>query len=288
MTGRGEGTAPGCRYSVQIRSVNHKGLDLRVRMPTGTEALEQDVARRVRERLARGHVEVTVELAESGAPAGEVRVDLEYARSAAETLRKVRDALGLPGDVTLEHLMQVPGVIESAGPKADPDSVRPGLLAALDAAIDSLDKMRGDEGRALAAVIAGMLDRIGRNVEAIRAGLPAAMAAYEERLRRRVADLSAAADAAYAQGRLEAELALLADRCDVSEELARLDSHMAQAGTAMAGTEPCGRKLDFLAVEMNRELSTVCAKAPGTGAAASAVEAKIEVEKLREQAANLE
>jgi uncharacterized protein (TIGR00255 family) len=283
--GAGHGTSGGEALDVEVRSVNHKFCEVKVRLPRELAALELDAAKLVRERLARGGVDVSARRA--GASGGLVpRVDLDLAQAYARAFEELRARLGLAGAPTVADVAAAEGVIRLDERTLDLDAAREALRAALGAALDALVAMRVREGEALARDLEGRLDVVEDLVARAGALVPRSVDHLKARLEERVEELTRGVPLDPA--RLAQEVALLADRTDVTEEVTRLGSHLAQARALVRGTEPAGRKLDFLVQEMHREVNTIGSKSQSAEIAALVVSAKAEVERLREQVQNVE
>lgn len=284
MTGYGRGVAErdGRRATVEVRAVNHRFLDLKLRGIPVPPALEEQIAARVRASVERGAVTVSVHVA---APEGEAsaRIDPAAARRAYDLLADLARQLGTAGP-ELALVLAQPGVVVSAEPAGDePD---PRALTALDAALAQLDGMRAAEGEALAAELRARLDEL----TALRASIAGLAAAVPAQLARRLAERVRRLldDVELDPGRLAQEVALLADRADVTEELVRLASHLDQARALLAAPGAVGRRLDFLVQEIGRELNTIGSKSTSAEISSAIVEAKAVLEKVREQAQNVE
>jgi uncharacterized protein (TIGR00255 family) len=280
MTGFGRGAAErgGMRATVDVRSVNHRFVDLKLRGPIPT-ALEDAVTARVRAAIERGAVTVSVHVE---GPAVGSRIDTAAARAAHARLAELAATLGVPGpDLAL--------VVAQRGVAVADDSMPDGsdaIVAALDLALGQLAQMRTSEGHALARELAARLDEL----DALRARVVELAAAVpgqvQQRLHERVQRLLGAAPVDWA--RVAHEVALLAERSDVTEELVRLASHLAQTRALIAANEPAGRRIDFLVQELGRELNTIGSKSNTAEITNAVVEAKAVLEKLREQAQNVE
>jgi uncharacterized protein (TIGR00255 family) len=283
--GAGRGSTGAEELDVEVRSVNHKYCEVKVRLPRELAALEVDAAKAVRERLARGGVDVSVRRA--GA-AGTVapRVDASLAEGYARAFAEVKARLGLAGAVTLADVVAAEGVVRLEERALDVDAAGAALRAALGAALDALVAMRAREGEALGHDLASRLDAVEALVARAAALVPQAVEHHRDRLAERVQELTRGI--ALDPGRLAQEVALFADRTDVTEEVTRLRSHLAQARALLAGAEPAGRKLDFLVQEMHREVNTIGSKSQSAEIAAIVVSAKAEIERLREQVQNVE
>ncbi len=284
MTGYGRGVAEqdGRRATVEVRSVNHRFLDLKLRGAAVAPALEEQLAARVRAAIERGAVTVSVHVA---APPGEAaaRVDPDAAQRAHDLLAQLAAHLGIgPPDLAL--VLAQPGVVVAAEPAGDdPD---PRVVAALDAALAQLDRMRTTEGQALAAELRARLDEL----TALRASIAGLAAQVPAQLARRLAERvrRLLEDAELDPGRLAQEAAVLADRADVTEELVRLASHLEQARALLGAPGAVGRRLDFLVQEIGRELNTIGSKSASGEISTLVVDAKAVLEKVREQAQNVE
>jgi len=286
MTGFGVGEAPlaGGRVVVEARSVNHRFLEVRVNVPAELQPHAFALDQRVRKRLGRGRIEVTARLFGATMPAPEL--DLERARSAFAALGRLRDELAPRSDVPLELLAAVPELFRAAS-EPEPEAARKALEAALDDAVAALTTMRSREGAALAADLTKHLAESRTICSAITELTSNATEAFRRRIEGRLAQLLDGS-AELEPGRLEAEVALLADRSDVSEELARLASHIDQFGGLLENDDPVGRTLEFLLQEMAREANTIASKSPDAQLTQQAVSLKACIERLREQVQNVE
>jgi uncharacterized protein (TIGR00255 family) len=288
MTGFGAATARagGEEVTVEVRAVNGKFCEVKARLPREFAALEPLVVRRVKERLARGGIDVTVRRGEGEAGPRWPKVDLVLAGRYLERFRELQERLALPGTIELGQLLAAEGVVGLEERPPDPDAARDAVQEALDRALDALVAMREREGATLRRdleerlrVLAGLVDRLAE-------AAPASVVAYRDRLTRRVQEL--AGDIAIDAQRLAQEVALFADRSDVAEELTRLGSHLDQLRGLLDAAEPVGRRLDFLVQEANREVNTSGAKSQWAEAAALVVDMKAELERIREQVQNVE
>jgi uncharacterized protein (TIGR00255 family) len=286
MTGFGRGVAEhaGVRATVDVRAVNHRFLDLKLRAAGISAALEDAIGSHVRAAIERGAVSVSVHVA--GRERSATHIDAAAAQAAHAELADLSRALGTaPPELAL--VLAQPGVVIATDDARDDSD--PAILAALDAAVAQLARMRVVEGEALARELAARLDELARLHAAIEQRAVAAPEQIQRRLHDRVRKLLGdEASSSLDPARLAQEIALLADRADVTEELVRLASHLAQARALIAGTTACGRRLDFLAQEIGRELNTIGSKSALAEITAAVVEAKVALEKLREQVQNVE
>jgi len=271
---------------VELRSVNHKFCEVKPRLPRELSALEAAAVKQVKDRLARGFVDLTVKRVSATASGNAPVVDEALVRSYRRALSQVAKAAGVPDEVSLSQLASLPGVmrLEEAGLELEPATQA--LTQGIAQALDALVAMREVEGKALAADLTARLGHIARVVEEIRALGPAVVDEYRTRLSSRIQELTSGV--ALEPARLVQEVALFAERTDVAEELTRLGSHLAQFKTLLASAEPSGRKLDFLVQEMNREINTTGSKSQHAGLSARVVDLKAELERIREQVQNIE
>ncbi|HVO18853.1 MAG TPA: YicC/YloC family endoribonuclease [Anaeromyxobacter sp.] len=283
--GAGRGVVNGEEIDVEVRSVNHKYCEVKVRMPRELAALEHEVVRSVKERLARGGVDVAVRRIASGSLVSP-RVDVGLAESYARAFAEVQARLGLPGPVTLAEVIAAEGVVRLDERVLDLENVGEALRRAVSAALGQLVAMRAREGEALARDLFSRLDELEGLVERIGALAPQAVETYRTRLAERIAELTRGV--ALDPARLAQEVAIFADRTDVAEEITRLRSHSAQVRALLDVSEPAGRKLDFLVQEMHREANTIGSKSQHAGIAGLVVALKAEVERMREQVQNVE
>lgn len=289
MTGfaRREGSAAGVAWHWEIRSVNGRGLDVRLRTPPGYEALEMPAREAVAKKLARGNVSATLSVRRE-AVQGQLRLNeatLAQVVSAAERVRALTGA----GPVSVEGLLAVKGVLETADEEDETASavVHAAMLQSLVEAIDGLAAARGAEGARLADVIIAQLGEIERLVTFVEMSPARAPEAITQRLKEAVARLIDG-DNGLEPARLHQEAVLLATRADVEEELRRLRVHTAAARDLLADNGAVGRKFDFLAQEFNREANTLCSKANDTEITRAGLALKVVIDQMREQVQNIE
>jgi uncharacterized protein (TIGR00255 family) len=288
MTGFGAGTAegPGFTVRVEARSVNHRFLQTKVRLPAELSALEPEVEAQLKARLARGAVSLTATIdLDGGAAAG--TLDRTLARGYRDAWVELGRELGLSDAPTLAQLTALPGVVRSGPGAPDPDLSAPPLRAAVALALDGLAAMREREGQALAADLEQHARALGELCARLASRSPEAVARQQAALRARLAALLGP-ERPVEDKDLARELALLADRSDVAEELARLQSHREQLLGLLHSSEPVGRQLDFLVQECQREVNTVGSKGNDAEIARLVIECKTLVERLREQVQNVE
>lgn len=288
MTGYGKGEAVSERgsFTVEIRSVNHRYGEASVRMPRAFLAQENEIKRLVSAALKRGKIDVTVQWEEASGVESMPQVNRELALGYCETFRQLSGELGLPGEVPLALILAQKGVLRDSGVTLDEAELLPQLTEAVRSAVAAIDSMRMREGEALAVDLLVRRRQVAEWVEQIRERTPLMVAEYQQKLSARLEQLLG--DVELDPARLAQEVALLADRCDITEELVRLNSHFAQFDEALRLKEPVGRKLDFLMQEMNREVNTIGSKANDAVIASLVIQVKAEMEKMREQVQNVE
>lgn len=296
----GEDGASAASWTLSLKSVNHRFLDLHLRLPGGMDALEMQLRRVLKERVARGHLEVTLAW-EQTAAVETIGYDKELVARYLAAFRDVQQQYELKQEPDLNAILRLPGVFKS-GVTAVNVGRREGVLEGLEAsvlsrvedALDALTVMRETEGAALAGVLISSLDRLERDIESASQLRGTVQPAHYERLRARMAELLAGmTDGAMDKNRLLQEAALLADRSDVEEELARLRVHIEHFRSLLRAGGEMGKKLDFLLQEMNREANTLLSKSAGIADEGSRLTVlglgmKSEIEKAREQVQNLE
>lgn len=287
MTGFGaaRGSADGIELSVEIRSVNSKTCDVKIRLPRDLAHLEPRIQAAIRARIHRGRIDVGVDLADTPDAARQPRINLALARGYLAALRELQQTFALPDTLPVELLWQAPGVIEP------PERVvSPALESAVDsvvqAALDGLEIMRGAEGAHLARELGRLTAELGGHFARIQGEVPRAAADRRARLHARLHELLG--DAALDPVRLAQEVALMVDRADITEELARLEAHLAQIQALLHATDPSGRRLEFLLQEVHRETNTIGSKAATADIAHQVVDAKSVLERLKEQVQNVE
>lgn len=293
MTGYSKGRREdgGFALNIAVKSVNHRFLDLQFRLPSELVPLEPALRRIVKQHVVRGHVEVAVNLERTGTQGFKVNRDL--LKSYVAACREVRDELGFAGEMDVVQLLKIQGVLSNESELSEKElaGIRKLLEPAMEGVLETLNTMRDREGAALEKDILERLD----NLETLRKGIAKQARRIPEyaqqRLENRLHELLGAVhvDAA----RLAQEVAYLASRSDITEELTRFQSHLVQAHQLLAESQEVGKKLDFLLQELNREANTLLSKTSdvpqiGVEVGRQAIEMKSEIEKLREQVQNIE
>lgn len=287
--GRGQGAGAGWVWD--LRSVNGKGLDLRLRVPDWIDGLELALRGEISRAMSRGNVSLTLRVTRDAPEAEALRLNPASLRAVLAALAQV-EAVSMEVGVTLAQpspadVLTFRGVVEAGAADEDTAPLRAAILADLPGLLADFTAMRASEGAALQAVIAGQLDEIARLTEAAAAQTEARKASQSDSLREAVARLMAAQDQAD-PARLAQELALIAVKTDVTEELDRLRAHGAAARALLAETGSVGRKFDFLMQEFMREANTLCSKAQDIGLTRIGLDLKTVIDQMREQVQNVE
>jgi uncharacterized protein (TIGR00255 family) len=276
-------------YTLSVKSVNHRFLDAQLRLPSGLDALEMDLRKVLKESLVRGHVDLTLSIDRAGQQKAGYNRELVAGYVAA--FNAARDEFGLNGEPELNAILRLPGALQNENRgEEDMTALARSVLDETPALLAQLNAMRAREGEALGAILHGTLDRLADATEAIAVLCPEIEQRYQERLTQR---LLAATGPEFNRQRLLEEVAVLVERTDISEELARMHTHTGHFRELLAGGGELGKKLDFLLQEMNREANTLLSKTGGVGGNGTRITElglamKAEIEKAREQIQNLE
>lgn len=287
MTGYGvaEGALGGGRLALEVRTVNHRHLNMQFKLPHGMQRLESDLRTRLRERLERGHATVSARWTQEPERPTDVSLNLERARAVTEALRELKAALELEGEVDLGFVARQPEVL-SAGTAEEAALDASELLALLDGALDGVVAMREREGEALARELSGRLGNLEQGLAQIEERAPQRAERERDRLRAAVTELLDGRQ--LDEDRLSQEIALLADKLDVTEEIVRLKTHLEACRHTMEGDAAAGRQLAFLGQELLREINTIGSKANDAEITQVVIGMKGELEKVREQVENVE
>jgi len=289
MTGYGKGEASASRgsFAVEIRSVNHRYNEVSVRLPRGFISLENEVKRLVSSVLKRGKVDVTVQWEETAASDTIIpHIDIAAARGYREAFSRLADELQLAREIPLTLIISQKGVMKDTVEPIDETEFKPLLISAVLSAVTAIDAMRTREGEALATDLMARRQQVAEWAEKIGGRVSDVVAEYRLKLKTRLNLLLDGAE--MDETRLAQEIALMADRSDITEELVRLSSHFRQFDDALLLSEPVGRKLDFLMQEMNREVNTIGSKSNDAEIATVIIQIKTEMERMREQVQNVE
>ncbi|OOE88914.1 YicC/YloC family endoribonuclease [Salinivibrio sharmensis] len=265
----------------EIRSVNQRYLETYIRMPEQLRSLEPVVRERFRKRLARGKVECNLRFDTSQASQDKLTINEALAKQVIHAAKWVKETAG-EGNINPFQVLNWPGVMEA--PEQDTDELHRALLTGLDDALDAFIAARASEGENMKALIEQRLDAISAEVIKVREKMPTVIEWQRERLTTRLEEAQVELDPA----RVEQEMVMLAQKVDVAEELDRLDSHVSEAHKILKKGGACGRRLDFMMQEFNREANTLASKSISTEITASGVELKVLIEQMREQIQNIE
>jgi len=288
MTGYGksESVSADGKLSIEIRSVNHRYGEISVKLPRQFMSLEGEIKKRVADRFKRGKIDIFINFEQPTGSATPPQVNFALAKAYHDTFVALNHHLGIYEPIPAAIILAQKDVLTSQEITPDMEGVSAALFRTLSEAMDSFESMRNVEGEALFTEINGRISIISGTVESVAVRSPVAVTANVERLKERVARLLG--DLQLDEMRLAQEVALIADRMEITEELVRLRSHFKQFDSLLNLDEPVGRKLDFLLQEMNREVNTIGSKANDAEIAAMVVELKSEMEKVREQIQNIE
>jgi uncharacterized protein (TIGR00255 family) len=290
MTGYGRGAAgrEGVRVEVELKGVNHRFLDLKMKLPAELGACEPELRGRVQRMVARARLDVSVSLVSSRPPAFRVEINRRLVREYLGAAAALKKEFRLRGAIPLEAVVVLPGAVTIRGDAAAADGIAATLATeALDQALAAYDEMRAEEGARLASDLRDRLEAIEAASSLIQEAARELPEIYARRLRQRVETL--VKERGLDDVRLAQEIALLVDRVDVTEELVRLQGYLEQARAALAASGgPVGKTLDFVMQEMNREANTISSKAEALPICQAALRIKCEVERIREQVQNLE
>jgi uncharacterized protein (TIGR00255 family) len=290
MTGFGEaqGEINGVTYIVEIRTVNNRYLKTCLRLPETTAFLEEGIDRLLRKNLSRGMVSCVLHL--KNAPANVLfDIDETALRVYMEKLSQIVSSANTKYPIDIGGLLTLPGIVRPALPdEKKAEQIKKGVLSITQKAIDQLKRMRAAEGVALAADLDSHCKAIKQDLEQIRAHSGVVLQEYQKKLRKRVDELLADAKLKLDEDALAREVAIFADRSDISEEIARLDSHLQQFAESCQADAQAGRRLDFISQEMLREANTIASKAYDTEVIRCVVDIKCRIDRIKEQVQNIE
>ena len=274
-------------YKAEIRSVNNRFIEINTRLPKAFLDLELPLKKLVKSHCARGSINVTITLANANGNPGdwEIKPNLPLASQYVEALKEIQTSLGLGGKVNIDSIIGLRDII-----KVEPVTIDPAkeslLLNIAESALASLQKMREEEGKYLQNDLSERIDTIEKHAEQIKTRQPEIIQEYKARLKEKIKLLNDGIE--IDESRLAQETAILADRCDITEEITRFVSHLKQFRKLFESTEPMGRKLEFITQEINREVNTMGSKSSNIQVANLVIEIKSALEKIREQLQNIE
>ena len=290
MTGYGEaqGEADGVSYAVEIKTVNNRYLKTIIKLPELASFLEEDIDKLLRKNILRGTTNYALRLKDTSTSAL-FDIDETALKSVMEKLSRAGSSTGINGTIDIGNLLILPGIIQPALPdKKRADHIRKHVLEISQEALDKLKQMRATEGGYLEADIKKCCTAIEDDLEQIRSRSSIVMQEYAEKLKKRVNELLARAELKIDEGILAREVAIFADRSDISEEVSRLDSHLQQFEQCCNGVDLAGRRLDFISQEMLREANTIASKASDTETTRCVVNIKCQIDRIKEQVQNIE
>ena len=288
MTGFGSGEASSdtVKISVEMTAVNRKQADIVINLPRSIAELETKVKKKIAGRISRGRVSTYVTLEPMGEGLSGLEVDDNLAREYFNAIKLLGKVWGSELDLKPSDLLRAPGVFAVKELEVTPEDVEPLLFSAVGKALDQLIGMQDAEGDALKTDLMARLDSLRTFATDVTALAPKVKEHYHAQLHRRIQESDI--DLSFDDDRLLKEIGIFAERCDITEELTRLGSHFEQFGRYFESNDPSGRALDFLCQEVNRELNTIGSKANDAAIAQKVVEAKTELEKIREQVQNVQ
>lgn len=284
--GRAEAEQDNRKVTVELKTVNHRFLDINIRIPRTLGFAEELVRKAIKQRLARGRVDVFINYFTLAGDVKTAVADTGLMRSYLEAARKAADEIGITDDLALSHMLRIPDVILIDEAPEDEERLAKLVGSAIGKALDALSDMRAREGDALKINISECLDALALVSGRIENRKAETAGDYSQKLRQRISELMAGTD--IDESRFATEIALMADRADINEEIVRLKTHIDHFKSALGGGEAVGRKLDFLVQELNRELNTIGSKSQDTDITGAVIEGKSLVEKIREQVQNIE
>lgn len=284
--GRSEIAWQGKKIIVEMKSVNHRFLELSLRLPPALFPLEAELKKRITEKCRRGRIEVSIRREDENNGSAKVSLNLDAARGYFETLSRMKEEFNLSEEISLRTLASFRDIFTATAEAQPSDDFVKMINNSLTEALNVMVQMRQGEGEAMYQDMQGRLGAIKEIIVLIKARAPAVVAECQKRLAERIKELSLGYP--LDEGRLAQEVAFMAERSDITEEIVRLQSHIGQLEKLLQSDEAEGRKIDFLLQEMNREINTVGAKSNDLEIARHVIETKSEMSKLREQAQNVE
>lgn len=284
--GRGEASIEGRRFTVELKSVNNRFCEVFLRQPRSLAPIEDKIKRSIQDKVTRGRVDGYISIEETGEITPAVKVDKELAVAYHKSMEELVETLSLKDKITIKDLISLPNVISLEQPEENIELWYPAIQEAAEQALQGLLAMRQTEGERLKADILNRAAIIKQLTEQISTRAPLVVQEYRDKLSQRLSEWLD--NGIIDETRLAAEMAIFADRADISEEIVRLSSHLLQLDQILSEGGSVGRKLDFLVQEMNREINTIGSKANDLSITNAVVNAKSELEKIREQVQNIE
>jgi uncharacterized protein (TIGR00255 family) len=274
------------RVTAEARSNNHRYLDISLKLPKKLSPFEARIREMVKAHFSRGRFDISVEIDSGERGQYKLEPNIEAAQMYVHALETLKSKLDLAGEVTLDLVSRAKDVITAKEPEEDIDPIWEEVSGVLLSCLEALEAMREGEGRNLTLDLEGRLKRIARHMEEVRNRSPSIVEGYRKRLSERLSEMTEGME--IDRWRLHQEVAYLAERSDITEEVVRIESHLRQFGQMVEVDEPLGRKMDFLVQEIHREVNTISAKANDVVVSQKVVEIKAELERMREQIQNIE
>ncbi len=284
--GRAEAETDGKKITIEIKAVNHRFLDINIRMPRTLGFAEEGIRKTIKSQLSRGRVDVFVNFASLDIGGKKAEADIGLIKSFVDSARTAAEECGLEDDLTLSHIIRIPDAITVREETQDEETLQAILQSALKDALDMLSEMRQREGEQLKQNIEEYLVQLKNVLSSIETKKDYITQEYRDKLKLRLSELLEGAEVD--ETRFNAEIAYIADKADITEEIVRLDTHIKQFGQISKNGGETGRKLDFIVQEMNRELNTIGSKSSNMDITNAVIEGKSTVEKIREQVQNIE
>lgn len=287
MTGYGRGEAQNEQVKVfaEIKTVNHRFCEYTIRMPRQLLVLEEKVKKKANEYIRRGRVEIFITVEGESLVSKNVKIDWDLADQYVRLMDEVKGKYNLESSITLQDMLQLESIFLTEEVPTVPVDLETLLMESIKVALENLKHMRVQEGRELAQDLQNQLKKLAKIIEEVKNYAPSVVEQYKSRLAIKLSELT---DGLIEDSRIVTEAAIFADKCDINEELTRLESHVQQFSGTLENGEPIGRKLDFLVQEMNREVNTIGSKANDSTITKEVVEMKSLLEKLKEQVQNIE
>ena len=284
--GRGETTTSRWKIEVELSGVNRKQVDISVNLPNSLLEFEAEARKLLSDAISRGRVGAKVTLTHSGGTENRLAFDQKMAAHYVEAAKSLSRSTGIETRLTAADLLRAPGLFKVEETIADPSDIKPALFEALEQALEQLLAMQQQEGEHLRSDLLARIETIVAEISKIEELAPTVKESYRDSLHTRLAE--AGLDVDLNDERLLREIGIFAERCDISEEITRIESHVTQFRSYIESDDPAGRPLDFLCQEFNRELNTIGSKANDAAIAQGVVNSKTELEKIREQVQNIQ
>lgn len=284
--GRGEFTKDDKTFIVEVRTVNHRYNDISIRMARTFNSLEDKIREYIQNNISRGKVDIFISYTNLGVSNKKVILDKQLTQEYISVLNDVKDEFNIPDQIGLSIITRLPDAIRIESEEEDQDEIWLILKNSLELAVLNLISMRQNEGERLKTDIIGRLDHIGNIVNEIEQKAVTVIDEYREKLSNRIKDLMK--NSPVDESRIAIEVAIMADKSSIAEEVVRLRSHLSQMASTLDSSNPIGRKLDFIVQEMNREANTINSKTSNIEIIKNIIDIKTEIEKIREQIQNIE